>query len=250
MNRIRSLDLARGFSVLVIAPIHTVMLYSELTVRGTALGGLLSFVAEWHGAQIFMTLMGISFTFSKHNDQKSALKRALILLTAAYALNVLKFVIPHLLNLLPQTLLDDLQIKKGWFGFLQLFLIGDILHFAGLAVVNLYFIYRLKNYHLYALAFAVIICFCSPFIWDMHSRYFLADYYFQLVGGLPPSVYFPLFPWLVYPLIGLVIGHYLQHYRAAEVFEQAKRIGAIVLLIGLLRLFIAELCCITCTDLR
>jgi uncharacterized membrane protein len=30
-----------------------------------------------------------------------------------------------------------------------------------------------------------------------------------LIGGQPPAVFFPLFPWLVFPLVGLVIGYWL-----------------------------------------
>ena len=61
MKRINSIDFARGFTVLMIAPIHTVMIFSSLSVRDTLLGKFLAFVAEWHGAQIFMTVMGMSF---------------------------------------------------------------------------------------------------------------------------------------------------------------------------------------------
>ena len=68
MKRITSLDLARGFTVLMIAPIHTVMLFSRLSVRDTLLGKFLAFVAEWHGAQIFMTVMGISFVIFKKSN--------------------------------------------------------------------------------------------------------------------------------------------------------------------------------------
>jgi len=234
MQRIKPLDLARGFTVLMIAPIHTVMLYSKLEIRNTLLVNFLAFIAEWHGAQIFMLLMGISFTFSKKNSFKPLLERATFILGAAYALNIFKFVIPHLFGWLPQTLLSELQIQNGSYGYLQLFLIGDILHFASIALIVLFIVHRLKNYQWIALAVAFIVCIASPFIWDIHCRYFLVDYFFQLIGGQSPHVFFPLFPWLVYPLIGLTIGYWFQKAKHQKVFWLLRDIGWLMIIISLI----------------
>jgi uncharacterized membrane protein len=241
MQRIKSLDLARGFTVLMIAPIHTVMLYSNLEIRNTLLVNLLAFIAEWHGAQIFMTLMGISFTFSKKHDFERILKRATILLAVAYVLNIFKFVIPHLLGLLPQSLLNELQVQNGWYGFVQLFLIGDILHFASIASVILFIVYKQKNYQWIALAIAFIICISSPFIWDMYCRYLVIDYFLQIVGGQPPHIYFPLFPWLVYPLVGLAIGYWFQKTKHQKVFWLLRDIGWMLIIFSLsIKFFLKE----------
>jgi len=37
----------------------------------------------------------------------------------------------------------------------------------------------------------------------------VANYISVLLGGQPPAMFFPLFPWLVYPMAGLVIGYWL-----------------------------------------
>lgn len=241
MQRIKSLDLARGFTVLMIAPIHTVMLYSKLEIRDTLLVNFLAFIAEWHGAQIFMLLMGISFTFSKKNDFETILKRATLLLGAAYALNIFKFVIPHLFGLIPQTLLDELQIENGWYGFVQLFLICDILHFASIALLILFIIHKQKNYQWAALTIALIIGLASRFVWDMHSSYYLVDYFFHLAGGQPPHIYFPLFPWLVYPLIGLAIGYWFQKTKHQKISWLLRDIGWMLILLSLiLKYFISD----------
>ena len=178
MKRIAALDLAKGFIVLLMAPVHTMMLYSKPGVRETLLGKLFAFIAEWHGAQIFMLIMGIAFTFSKKHSFKSVLQRASLLLVAAYALNVFKFVIPHLFGWLPEPLLTELQIQGSAPGFLQLFLTGDILQFAAVALLVLYFVYQIPGYHKYALIFAAIICFISPFFWDANSDNSVIDYFY------------------------------------------------------------------------
>jgi uncharacterized membrane protein len=206
MKRIASLDLARGFTVLMIAPIHSVMLYSEYSVRNTLLGNFLAFVAEWHGAQVFMLVMGISFSFSKNQELESVFKKAACLMVYAYALNTLKFVIPHFFGWLPLSLLELLQVDPGIHGYTQLFLLGDILHFAAISLIVLAIIFKFKKYEKIAVWVSVFICFTAPLFWDAASNNGLINYGLELAGGQPPHVYFPLLPWLVYPLLGLSIG--------------------------------------------
>ncbi len=210
MKRIISLDLARGFTVLMIAPIHSVMLYSEYSVRSTFLGSFLAFVAEWHGAQVFMLIMGISFSFSKTRDLEPAFKKAAILMVYSYSLNVLKFVIPHFLGWLPTGLLELLQVDPGIHGYTQLFLLGDILHFAAMSLIILAIVFKFKKYEKVAIWICFIICLFAPLLWDSTSNNGLINYGLELMGGQPPHVYFPILPWLVYPLLGLTIGKILQ----------------------------------------
>jgi hypothetical protein len=57
--------LNRGFTVLMIAPIHTVLVYSKLEVRESWLGYILGFIAEGPGAQLFMLLTGNTFSVAR-----------------------------------------------------------------------------------------------------------------------------------------------------------------------------------------
>jgi uncharacterized membrane protein len=229
MQRIKSLDLARGFTVLMIAPIHTVMLYSKLYVHDTLLGKFLAFVAEWHGAQIFMLLMGISFAFSSKHTFESVCKRSFYLLLIAYSLNIFKFVIPHVLGWLPENLLAEIQIQKGITGYLQLFLIGDILHFAAIATLILYFVYLLPRNHEFAIIFAGFVCFFASLFWDANSDNIFINYLLQLTTGSPPHVFFPLFPWLTYPVIGLALGYFFKTDNHQHVFWFIRDLGWILI---------------------
>src|ERR1700688_329 len=170
MKRIASLDLARGFTVLMIAPIHSVMLYSEYSVRNTLLGNFLAFVAEWHGAQVFMLIMGISFSFSKNQDLESGFRKAACLMVIAYSLNIVKFVLPHFFGWLPPNLLELLQVDPDIRGYTQLFLLGDILHFAALSLIILGIIFKFKKYEKIAVWMSVIICLSAPLLWDSTSN--------------------------------------------------------------------------------
>ena len=207
--RIKSLDLARGFTVLCIPAVHSVLLYSQPAVRDTLFGQLLRFIAEGPGAQLFMVYMGISLTLSRKLAWPAVLKRSGLLLLAGYGLNVLKFVLPLKLGLLPAAFQTDLGITDPCIAGETVFLLGDILHFAALALPITYAIFRLRHYWIHALATAAYVTLFAPWFWDQYSCSPVANYMTALVGGQPPAVFFPLFPWLCYPLVGLAIGFWL-----------------------------------------
>jgi hypothetical protein len=207
--RIKSLDLARGFTVLCIPVVHSVLLYSQPAVRDTLPGQLLRFIAEGPGAQLFMTYMGISITLSEKLSWRAVLKRSGVFLLAGYGLNLLKFVLPLKLGLLPVAFQTDLGVTDPCTAGETVFLIGDILHFAAFALPITYGIYQLRHYWIYAVVTAAFVAILAPFFWDHASCSPVTNYFAALVGGQPPAVYFPLFPWLAYPLAGLSIGYWL-----------------------------------------
>lgn len=210
MKRIQSLDLARGFTVFFIAPIHAVLAFSKPSVYNTPFGQFLAFIAEGPGAQLLMVLMGISFVLSKHTDFVSVLKRSSLMLLSGYLLNFCKFVLPAILNLLPAGLYTELGVHRDCSGYLHLLLTGDILQFAAIALLFMYFISLLPHYPIWALLFAIVVCFGSPVLFDVHNKNVFVNYLLELLSGKAPRVYFPLMPWLMYPLIGLTIGYYLK----------------------------------------
>jgi hypothetical protein len=236
MKRIYSFDLARGLTVLMIAPIHTVLVYSKLEVRSTWLGYILGFIAEGPGAQLFMLLMGVYIAFQKPVPFSSVCKRSLILLLTGYTLNVLKFCLPMQLHLLPLGLLNDLGTSNDTTGMIQLFYIGDILQFAAIALIIVNLFRRFLKYYEYAIIAAILVCFVSPFAWNLSENYLSQSggYILELIGGQPPHIFFPLFPWLVYPLTGLAIGYYLKWPNQRKVFHVILYTGAVCLIAGYL----------------
>lgn len=210
MPRIQSLDLARGFTVLFIAPVHTILFFSKPEVYNTWLVQFLQFIAEGPGAQLFMLLMGISFSLSSKNTLCSTLKKSCLLLLAGYGLNFLKFVLPAMLDILPTGVYVELQVHRDIPGLLQMLLTGDILQFAAIAYLVIYLISKLPGYPFWAAVLLIIICFISPGFYDLHVTGKVEDYLLQLLGGAAPRTFFPLMPWLVYPLAGLVVGYFVK----------------------------------------
>lgn len=204
------------------------------------MGQLLAFVAEGPGAQLFMLLMGIYFSFQQHARFLKVAGRSVVLLTAGYLLNILKFIIPLYLGVLPAALQSDLQVGANRQRIIHLLLLGDILHFASLALLILYLIRKAPHYHYWALCFSVMIVFLSPFVWDMAITGAIGNHVLQLFTGGPPRIFFPVFPWLVYPLLGLAIGYFLQQNRNS-LFSKLRDIGvALIITAFLLKSFVIQ----------
>ncbi|HMR82860.1 MAG TPA: heparan-alpha-glucosaminide N-acetyltransferase domain-containing protein [Niabella sp.] len=232
MKRIRSLDLARGFTVLFIPAIHTGMLYSQFAVHHSVIGRFLICIAEGPGGQLLMLLMGVSFAFKSEHRFKTVFAKAVILLAAGYLLNILKFIWPYEFGWLPTEILSELGVNKDEPVPLQLFAIGDILHFSAIATLMLYIVHKQKNFVVLSLILSVIIIVASPLLWDLYTKSPKLNYILLLIGGQPPQMFFPLFPWLVYPLTGLAIGNYLEiNERRTNII--ACIIGVILIVIGL-----------------
>ncbi len=231
MKRIISLHLARGFTVMMIAPIHTMMFYSDPGLYTSILGIIFRFIAEGPGAQLFMLLLGVNFAFKESVSFQNVLKRSGSLLIAGYALNFFKFVLPYSAGCLPAGLKADLNFDRTLSPVLYLLSIGDILHFAAIALLMLYFITRFSSWQIVSVFAAAVVCICSPFCWDISAQNTLINYFLQLISGQPPQTFFPVFPWIVYPLAGLTIGWYLKNGKPGA-FDDIRNIGIILILVA------------------
>ncbi|HEX5153920.1 MAG TPA: heparan-alpha-glucosaminide N-acetyltransferase domain-containing protein [Parafilimonas sp.] len=195
--RIKEIDIARGFTVFIMPGVHALMLYGNNAARTSWLGMIFGFLAEGPGAPLFMFLMGTSFYFSKRKNLLPVLKRAAGLLTVAYLLNFLKFALLQLFHVLPGDFIKDYGISKGNKGVWELLLTGDILQFATIALVVLGLINKIKWRYAISLSLIFIIVIISPITTGFEANYLLD--LFTAEHGL---VFFPVFPWLVYPLAG------------------------------------------------
>lgn len=204
-HRIQYLDLARGFIVLVMPSVHVVMLYSHPAVQQSLLGYILKFLAEGPGAQLFMLLMGASLKFSKTITAQKVVHRTMLLLVGALALNTFKFCIPLKLGMLPHAFLEDFPLSG-----IRFLLLGDIFHFAAIAYPVTYFISRLNHYRLWAIGLAFTVMISAPYCWDIKTGNKIINLVLSYFTGGPPYVFFPVFPWLVYPLTGLAMARWLQ----------------------------------------
>lgn len=231
-ERNAAIDVARGFTVLIMPAVHSVLTYSTKPVQISMLGKILGFLAEGPGAELFMLLMGLSVVLGRKKTPKQIIYRSLKLLGLAYLLNFLKIILPLCWNGIPLNVFSENHIPynpKGWF---LLFQMGDILQLAAIAYFLCSFVYHKHRYFIWAFSLSLICIFISPLMWKIHIHNNLLQIPFNLISGTPPNAFFPVFPWITYPLVGLGIGYFLQAWDAKKFYLMLLFVGLCLLLTG------------------
>jgi hypothetical protein len=199
-NRLSQLDLARGFAVLCMFAVHILQTLSDKQeVRKSLFGRIVEFLGGAPAAPTFMFLMGMGLAAS-HKTLGTQAKRGFLLMFGGYALNFARATLP-------------IQLGAPYPGDpWEFFWMVDILQFAGFTLLLFPLLQKLPLWALGALFLGV--SFFSPFLWgltpDAHA---LVD----ILWGKHPRVFFPVFPWLAFPLAGILHAK-LRPQRSRSVF--------------------------------
>jgi uncharacterized membrane protein len=218
-------DLLKGMAVLLMIQVHIVEKFATERIFLSEHGKLHLFLGGPPVAPVFMVVMGYFIAASKKTTQQLIIR------------GVQLFATGMLLNLALNANLF-LSISRGRFQLDPLpYLFGvDILHFAGLATIVLAIFKKINQ------RFILVPLFMMAFV-------VLAGQWLMLYVTVPPTLsyfaayfygatvwsYFPLFPWLAYPLAGTVF--YLLQQRFPMILEWVKKNHYPV--IGVLGLIIA-----------
>jgi len=186
-------DLLKGIAVLAMIQVHLMELFARQDIYDSSTGKLSLFIGSVPAAPVFMAVMGYFLVFS--GPLSSFIKRGLKLIFWGFLLNIgLNF---HLIY--------DVWSGTKQVNLLQYVFGADILFLAGLAVI-LIGLFKLifKNFYLPYFILALVFSFFGqyiPVVSDHKLQYLMA-----FGGGNYPWSYFPLFPWLAYPLAGYAFG--------------------------------------------
>lgn len=213
-NQKAGMALARGFIVFVMPAVHSVWLYSSKDVKGGWIGMLLGFLAEGPGAQLFMFLMGVFIVLGRPKKTVQIFQRSIIIFLLGYVLNIFKLVVPYYTGLIPQQFFIDNQFPVDRMLPLNLLLVGDILQFAAIAYFICSFINKVRNATIVTLIIIVFVLMASPIVWELSANGFVSTKALALFNGSPPYVFFPVFPWLFYPLSGLLGARVMEKYNS------------------------------------
>ena len=211
LNRTQTFDLLKGVAVLLMIQVHIVELFASDTISTSHVGKVLMFLGGAPVAPVFAFVLGYFLASSKKN-KKQLIIRGVKLFVLGMLLNVaLNF------NLI-------LSITKGLYKIDQLpYLLGvDILQFAGISIV---LITLLKKIIEQSILFTITCCFVAAFLGHYLLNYipdseFLL-YLSSLFYGSSKWSYFPLFPWLAYPLAGIAF-YQIKHRFDFSVLKDAK----------------------------
>jgi hypothetical protein len=211
----RGLSLARGFIVLIMPAVHTTLLYSTTEVKQGLIGFLLGFLAEQPGAQLFMFLMGVFIAYGRKKTFNEVVQRVFYLFIAAYVLNFMRLVLPYYLGWLPTEFLSSNKVVIDQFTSIRLLLTGDILQLAAISYFICQCFMRVKGQRFALLSVVLLLVFLSPLSWQLQATDILLQLPLALFNGLPPTTFFPVFPWLCYSMAGMLVGLCWQNYSAA-----------------------------------
>ena len=218
MRRFPLPDLLKGFAVFLIVPVHILETFIDYPGRESLFGKILLVLGGPVAVPIFMMVMGYFVALSKRTTVQNIFRGGLIFMMGIL-LNVgLNF---HLL----------LKIKFGGLRFdpLQAIFGVDIFYLAGLSIIILAILKTIKSGQQW-------IVFGMIFFVSVTTTYFNEilmvtdrNYLLPFIGGEYSWSYFPLFPWLTYPLIGFL---FQKREAWIKVFIEKNKIATITILIA------------------
>jgi uncharacterized membrane protein len=235
-KRIVALDLIKGMSVIGMIIIHTLLTFADVKSQSeTLIGAFIVFLGR--GTSIFLICMGLTFMTSRHQSLKSSITRGGLLLAAALLMNFLKFIFPVIFGFAP----DNFIHRYGWHGpieqqYLYLMLLGDILQLAGLSLLFIGFIRKYVTNKYGILVIAILIALVSREVSGINIDYPLINYVLDLLFStdFPAYVYFPVFPWMAFIIIGMFFGKWYQelNYDRPQLFKNMLYTGSLFVALG------------------
>lgn len=205
-GRILAFDLARGLAVAFMVLVHVLGHYGTAAAWATPLGTAVTFLGGPPAAPVFMFLMGTSLAFSRRATPRGILRRAAWLAFLAYLLNVLRGWLPATLGLTTGVVTPE---QLAPYTPSALLFMVDIHQMASLALVVLAALTAVRAGPLVALGLVAVVAVVSPLLWGRTVGHPLVDGGLALLWGDAWNVFFPLLPWVAYPLAGMAYGRLL-----------------------------------------
>jgi uncharacterized membrane protein len=188
-------DLLKGVAVVLMIQVHLIEQFATLDLYKSTVGRISLFLGGPPAAPVFLAVMGY-FLASTRKTLPQLLRRGMSLILGGLALNL--GLNANLLYAIHQgrIQLDPLAFIFG----------ADILPLAGLSVIlvalsRMVFKHNALAYSVAALVVAVV----TPLLFGPNTTPALL-YVVPFFWGDQWWSYFPLFPWLAYPLLGVVLG--------------------------------------------
>ncbi len=202
-------DMMKGVAVLCMIQVHIMELFAKQTVYQGIAGKVSLFLGGPFAAPVFMAIMGYFVAASlKRRGEKgkrgraTMLKRGLVLILLGLLLNIGLNL--HLL----------IKIFNGTFDLDPLdYIFGaDILFLAGFSIIFIALLESLfRQQPVFYLFLAAVFAFLPPYLPDLPESFRYLEAF--LWGHLSWS-YFPLFPWMSYPLVGYAFFHLEKKFPA------------------------------------
>ena len=221
-GRVAFLDLARGLAIVFMTLVHALVVYAPIEDHVSVVGLIVGFLGGAPAAPVFMFLMGVFLGSPKRVDLAYGVSRGIRLLALAYFLNLVRLSLP--LWVLTGSLTVQVESFSAWSALWMV----DILHLAGLSFILLTVVRRFLPWRAAWLGLGLLIAFVSPVLWGCLD--FPGS---SLLWGTGQEVVFPLFPWVVFPLLGMVCAPYLHvPSGVGRLSKRFSRVGVLLIVLG------------------
>ena len=229
-NYIESIDLLRGVCLILMVFINFFDEIARVSLLEAKQGFLIDFFITSMVPGVFIVLMGFLLIVSKGYRAKQLFRKAMLLLAVGGAVNLIRVPVPQLVgNLMGVTQYGDLLRQAIYHASMI-----DIYSFAGYALLLVIpLTYARLSYPAY-FALSALVMMLTSFKQELLG---LLPQYLQFAFGYifigeTKNVYFPLFPWLAYLLLGVGLG-ILYAQRGRKVFYRGLGVaGAVCLTSG------------------
>jgi hypothetical protein len=218
MKRLLLPDVLKGFAVFLIVPVHILELFIDYPGRESLFGKILLLLGGPFAVPVFMMIMGYFISKSKKATQQTIFRGAKFFGLGLLLNIALNF---HLL----------LKIKlAGWqIDPLEYIWGVDILYFAGLSVIFLAVLKKVKKGQIWIAFILIFLVTGLTAFMNTHLMATERNYIFPFIAGTYSWSYFPLFPWLAYPLIGFVFARW--ENKLINYFTKNRWITGIILIV-------------------
>jgi uncharacterized membrane protein len=200
LQRNQIADLLKGLAVLFMIQVHVLELFATEEIYNNIFGKIILFLGSAPVAPIFTILFGYFIASSKKTTNQ-LIKRGFGIFCLGMILNIsLNF------NLLYSVFSGKINVN------VYPYIFGvDILHFAGLSLIIIALLdARFKKQLLPISIVMLISVWLGSFLLNYLPSSMINTYPLSFIYGCSQWSYFPLFPWLAYPLIGILF------YRLSE----------------------------------
>ncbi len=229
--RVPAFDLVRAIAVICMIISHVALMFGSNDASVTTIGRFMNdFCGTAPAAPVFVLLMGIFFVFPKDKPVSEKIVRGFKLFFLGILLNFVRMVIPFfILSIYApvefERMCAMLQVGPGEIYWRVLYNV-DILGFAGAAYILLALLQTfLKTAWQWVLVGLAVIL-SAPYLWGAGENLGVFFYILQPLWGrafvenVPTDTAFPVFPWLVFPLMGVVIGRFFSAgHKESQVFK-------------------------------
>jgi uncharacterized membrane protein len=224
VGRILAFDLARGLAVAFMVLIHVLRHWGDPATWTTPIGTVVSFLGGPPAAPVFMFLMGASLAFSRRTTFAALAQRGVWLIVAGYLLNLARGTLPLSAGLATGVVTSE---EVAPFTPLSLMWMVDILQLAGCSLILMAALREVVPLGAAWLLVAAVVVLVAPPLQGMMTGLAVVDAVLGMLWATAGNVYYPVFPWVVFPLVGAVVGDAM--VRARDRPKVLRRAGALAL---------------------